>query len=438
MNDIVLKIPTLSRKYFNFDDLKKKFVSDDKRLIVDSFQKFIEFNRRAFNFLGIKAEVFYEERVNNYLLSVESTKYSGVIPLRSAVNGLITGFLTVVGMYKEEINDIIPLIESDNFKPEFESTLPIKTQNVIPTPKYFDCSKFIDLYERAEKFHWQRFLNRKMTQNRPRNTDWISYSIKSFDPNQVFLFPNNINLLTTSHPEWQSLQYVLDLSISELYSTETPASLKLHYANKLNRLKNHYDKNKLKPIKSVAIHSSDPMIIKDLKVIANRILANTPEDQYAWKIDHSKLFERYVQYTFKLLAQKNGARLLYNPHYNIGGQRPVWALNYIEPDLIYSKNGFDIVVETKYKSHMYNTDTKTEELYTTFREDFHQTLAYSSFNTSQKKKTMLVYPYNKFKVFPIITHNKFNNCTNTTFLVGVPISKFKIPEIVEQLQEIVC
>jgi hypothetical protein len=86
---------------------------------------------------------------------------------------------------------------------------------------------------------------------------------------------------------------------------------------------------------------------------------------------------------------------------------------------------------------MYNWDSNSEELHNTFQEDFHQVLAYSSFNTMQRKKTIIVYPYNEFRCYSTTAHSSLNECENVAYLIGIPISKAKIPEVVDSLQEIV-
>ena len=230
---------------------------------------------------------------------------------------------------------------------------------------------------------------------------------------------------------------MLDLAITEIKSLRTPISLRMHYASILNRLERSYDKESLFPTNYIAIRSSDPVIIKELKSIANLILADTSDIRCAWRIDYSRFFERYTQYLFAQLAHKIGARIINNPHYSISGKKPAWALEYLEPDLVMIKEGDQVVVDAKYKSHMYNWDSKSVELHDTFREDFHQVLAYSSFNSTQQKKAIIAYPYKEFKCYSTVVHSSLNECENHAYFIGTPISKIKIPEVVDSLHDLV-
>ncbi len=434
-DNTVLTLQVLNSDSFSMEKLKS-LLSGDKRRFERDIQKLITLNKKAFDFLGIEARGVYDDNFN-YSLRLDSSKYSGVIPIRSAGSGLISGYLKITGRYGEEIDDILPLLRDENFTPEFGDSMPISINAAVAPPKYIECAKYVDIYEQAERFHWQKFSNRSITQSRSRNTDWTRYSLNSFDPSNALRYPNKINLLTTDHAEWMILQYVLDLAISEIKSLRTPISLRMHYASILDRLERSYDKGSLVPTDHIAIHSSDPVIIKELKSIANLILADTSDIRCAWRIDYSRFFERYIQYLFTQLAHKCGARIINNPHYSISGKIPAWALKYLEPDLVMTKEGDQVVVDAKYKSHMYNWDSNSEELHDTFREDFHQVLAYSSFNHTQQKKAIIAYPYKEFKCYSTVVHSSLNECENHAYLIGIPISKVKIPEIVDSLNKLV-
>lgn len=139
---------------------------------------------------------------------------------------------------------------------------------------------------------------------------------------------------------------------------------------------------------------------------------------------------------FGQLAHKKGARVVNNPHFGISGQKPVWALKYLEPDLVMTREGDQIVVDAKYKSHMYNRDSNSEELHDTFREDFHQVLAYTSFSIAKQKKNVIVYPYKEFKYYKTTAYSSLNDCVNDTFLIGVPISKAAVNDIISSLENL--
>ena len=430
----ILTLQVLTSETFSMEKLKG-LISGDKRRLEKDIQTLIKLNKKAFDYLEIKPEGKYDNG-NNYSLCLITSKYSGVIPLRSAKTGRVCGYLKVVGRYGEETDEIIPLLEDEDFTPEFDNTMLIGRDIAIAPPKYIECAKYVDKYVQAERFHWQKFTSSIIIQRRPRNTDWVKYSLDSYNPNNALKYPNRVNELTTEHSEWAALKYVLSLAVSELRSNRAPKSIKLHYAGIIERLGRSFDRDDLQVIDHIDVHSSDPIIIKELKAIANLILEDASDIRCAWRIDYAMFFERYVQYIFAQLAHKKAARIIKNPKFNISGPKPVWALDHLEPDLIMIKDGDQVVVDAKYKSHMYNIGSNSTELHDVFREDFHQVLAYSSFSTKQQKKTVIVYPSKKIRCYPTIVHSKLNECENKAFLIGVPISKKAIVDIVDSLNKI--
>ncbi len=434
MNNTILTLPVLSSNTFTMDKLKN-FLSGDKRKFERDIQKLIGLNKKAFDYLKIDARGQYDDSFN-FSLCLKSSEYSGVVPLRSARTGLICGNLKVVGRYGEDIDGVLPLLKDEDFAPDFDNTMLIGADMAVAPPKYIECVKYVDKYVQADRFHWQKFSNRKITQTKPRNTDWAAYSLKSYNPNNVFKYPNNVNELTTEHAEWAALKYVLSLAISELRANTTPKSIKSHYADIIRRLECTFYRDDLQIVDHIDVHSSDPIIIKELKAAANLILKNTSDIRCAWRIDYSCFFERYVQYIFAQLAHKRGARVFNNPHFRINGPKPVWALKYLEPDLVMIKDGDQVVVDAKYKSHMYNCDSNSTELHDVFRDDFHQVLAYSSFSSAQQKRAIIAYPYKEFKCYTTTVCSSLNECENRAFLIGLPISKAAIIDAVDSLNKI--
>ena len=147
---------------------------------------------------------------------------------------------------------------------------------------------------------------------------------------------------------------------------------------------------------SFKIHFSDPVIIKKLKTQGNKILKRNFEEITSWRIDFSLLFEKYVQFIFNQVSLEIGAIQLNN--YKIRRSShfsPLWSLNYLEPDIILMKNNLDIVIDAKYKSHLFNLKSTTEELKEEHRKDLHQLLAYTAFTKNKNKVGILCYPYSK-------------------------------------------
>lgn len=95
------------------------------------------------------------------------------------------------------------------------------------------------------------------------------------------------------------------------------------------------------------------------------------------------------------------------------------------------------VIDAKYKSHIFNWNDYSNDLRDTFRHDFHQILAYCSFNSMQTKNAMLVYPFNDF-VFHKIKINSSLALTNVNvYFVGIPLDKNKIEYVKEKLNQII-
>jgi 5-methylcytosine-specific restriction endonuclease McrBC regulatory subunit McrC len=46
-----------------------------------------------------------------------------------------------------------------------------------------------------------------------------------------------------------------------------------------------------------------------------------------------------------------------------------WSLSYLEPDIVIMKNELEIIVDAKYKSHLFNLKGATEELKEEHRKD---------------------------------------------------------------------
>jgi hypothetical protein len=433
-NDTVLPLQVLSSNTFTMDKLKD-FLSGDKRKFERDIQRLISLNKKAFDYLRIDASGQYDDSFN-FSLCLKSSEYSGVVPLRSARTGLICGYLKVVGRYGEDIDEVLPILRDEDFTPDFDNTMSIGGDMAVAPPKYIECAKYVDKYVQADRFHWQKFLSRKISQTRPRNTDWAMYSLKSYNPYNALKFPNSVNELTTEHAEWAALKYALSIAISELRSNTTPRSIKSHYRDIIERIEHTGVIDNLQVVDHIDVHASDPIIIKELKSIANLILDDASDIRCAWRIDYSRFFERYVQYIFEQLAHKRGARVFNNPHYGINGQKPVWAIKYLEPDLVMIKDGDQVVVEAKYKSHMYNWDSNSTELHDVYRDDFHQVLAYSSFSSAQQKRAIIAYPYKEFKCFTTIVRSCLNECDTKAFIIGVPISKPSILDTVDSLNKI--
>ena len=182
---------------------------------------------------------------------------------------------------------------------------------------------------------------------------------------------------------------------------------------------------------------SDPVVIKKLKEVANRVLQNASSSHNAWRLDFAEFFERYVQYLLKEVAKTKGARITCNPHFPVYGNRPAWTLKYIEPDIIIDKSDVQYIIDAKYKSHIYQVNGDSEQLRETFREDFHQVLAYSSFSGTRQKHVMLIYPSDHFVSRELDVLSGINGYSTKAYLVGIPLKKSDLEETKQKLSSLI-
>jgi len=146
MNNITLNV--LNTTSISSDKLKP-LLGKDRRNVEKDLEKLIRINKPSWDFLGIK--VATEILPAKYSLILETSNYSGVVPLRSAGSGLYTGALHVNGRYddgEDAVSELLPLISCAEFTSEFEESLPIKEGSPLPPPNFIECARFVDIYER--------------------------------------------------------------------------------------------------------------------------------------------------------------------------------------------------------------------------------------------------------------------------------------------------
>lgn len=430
------KLPTLSTTYWYSDKLRESWKWRE-RSMETVMQKFIDLNKRNLDYLGITVSI--ETMGGKLALKIVTSKYIGTIPIKSPMNGKEVGDLVVVGRFGEDASELINLLDS-SVRPEYSDEFRLVQDSQLTPPIYIECCKFVDLYLQAEKSHWNKFTNRVESQREPSaSTMWGEYALrKSRNPLEFTKFRNKRNILTSSHPEWAQLNFVLKNVIRELESSRTPLRTRLIYSSQMSLLKIRLNDKAIIPTDHVRIHMSDPLVIKQLKEVANIILNNKVKEKLAWRLDYAEFFERYIQYLLGDVAKKKGAQVITNPHYGISVDRlPAWGLNYLEPDLILQKSEEQIVIDAKYKSHMFNWYDYSDELKETFRHDLHQVLAYCSLNALAIKRAIIAYPYNEFFYRKMRVSSPLASSTVTVYLIGVPLEKQRINEIKDGLNKII-
>jgi hypothetical protein len=424
---------------------KKWFRNADRRYLSESLQKFIDYNRDLFDFLGVTPHI--EGSGKDVSLNFRSDRFIGVIPLRSPDNGKQIGDFVVRPRYTSandqfsEYVEIVNLLESE-ILPEFKHSIPLLSHNNLKPPVYLEAMKFVKLLKKAIKINWRKFQTTTKVYRYPKSqVDWKEYVEKEFDPSRRLLFPCHDNILSKLHSEFFELKYVYSIAKSEINSFRTPQDIKYQFQDVFAYLDSHLYDFSEKSTTELHVHYSDPVIIKELKKQGNKILKRNFEEITAWRIDFSLLFERYVQYIFGQISSEIGATQLNN--YKIrrySSVNPPWSLSYLEPDIILMKNELEIIIDAKYKSHLFNLKGTTEELKEEHRKDLHQLLAYTTFSRNKNKIGILCYPFSEHFLLELDYISTFSNVGSKIFLVGVPMQKSKINDfkklIIENISKV--
>ena len=430
------KLPTLSSVYWSSEKLKQSWKWSD-RSMESVMQRFVDLNNRNLSYLGICANI--ETIDGKPAIKLSTSNYIGAIPILSPMNGKAVGDLVVSGRFGENAGELITMLDN-SIKPEYSDEFRLVQDSQMTPPIFIECCKYIETYIEAEHFKWQKFSNVTKKERRSEGTTlWSEYAQRiTQNPLEFSSFKNKRNILSTDHPEWAQLNYVLQIAISELESPRVPIRTRATYSSRLAQLRIKLKGKTILPTNAIKVRMSDPLIIKRLKELAIIILNNKTNEKLAWRMDYAEFFERYVQFLMAEIAKKKGVREINNPHYGISVKNsPQWLLHYLEPDMVLQKYDEQLVVDAKYKSHMFNWNDESDELKETFRHDFHQILAYCSLNSMPTKQGMLVYPFcdfvcHKTKVNSTITHSEA-----TVYLVGIPIEKKRISEIEDKLSNII-
>ena len=431
------KLPTLATVYWSSDKLKQSWKWND-RSMESIMQRFIDLNQKNLLYLGITASI--ESLNGKPQIKLTTSKFIGAIPIISPMNGKAVGDLIVTGRFGEEAGELITLLDS-RIRPEYSDEFRLVQDSQMTPPIFMECCKYIDTYLEAEHFKWQKFTNVIKTEHQPQgSTLWNEYALRTAqNPLEFSTFKNKRNILTVDHPEWAQLNHVLKIAINELESSRAPIRTRAIYSSRIDQLKIRLKDRKILPTNNIQQRMSDPHIIKRLKEIAIIILGNKSNEKLAWRMDYAEFFEKYVQYLLAEVSKKKGARGINNPHYSIQTRNlPSWGLRYLEPDLVLMKDQDQVVVDAKYKSHMFNWDDDSDDLKDTFRHDFHQILAYCSLNSSSTKQALLVYPFSDVTSHKLTVNNSLTHSEADVYLVGIPIEKNRIKEIREELGKIIA
>lgn len=394
---------------------------------------FLLYNKPSLSFLSIEAKLAED---GTQTLIFEPKEKIGCAPLYSPINGKVCSSIIVTGNLKEDISEILPLIDDDvEIKYSDKLILPFKSS--IKPPIYFECAKYLDQYIIAQRLHWKKFISEERIEHSPSSsTQWGKYATKSYDPNQTLKYPNKKNLLSVNHTEWRELNFVLKKCLDELCNIHTPLTSRRAYKTKVEDLRRKTDLLHVDKPTELKIRTSDPIEIKKLKEIGNRIINSITSEYRAWNVNFSKLFESYVQYIFKRVAFQIGGQSYSNNKLSISGPRRNWGLAYLEPDIIIRKANRVIVADAKYKMHLLNSRSESvDKLKDAFRHDLHQVLAYSSFESEKNKTAIIVYPNTSFISLNQKIRGSIMPVTNNLYIVGIPWGECREGDTMMSLNE---
>ena len=113
------KLYTLDIFSFPYRELNKEW-GCDKRYGMDALQRFLLLNQRAFDFLGVRAEV--EVVGNDPYLKLYTSQYAGSVPLLSPRDGKPCGDMCIGGRFGEDISELLSIV-GNTLLPEYNDVL---------------------------------------------------------------------------------------------------------------------------------------------------------------------------------------------------------------------------------------------------------------------------------------------------------------------------
>ena len=444
MQKMFLQIPCLSesRVYSGAKTIRDELFNKkvDSRYIEVSIQHFIKLNKHLLDFIGISVDV--NGSGHDLEMKFVSSNYAGAIPVKQPYDGIVHGDLQVLPRFDSsnksiaELTKIISILKH-SIVPEFYESAVLTQPYQLRPPIYADAIKYIELFEAAYHYRWQKFNAISRTHSYPKSgTRWDKYALKVSDPNKALLFPAVDNVLSIDHREWQQLRYVFDIAKASLNEPSVPTSIKYTYQTRLAQLE-----KKVESIVPVSVdyfnkNTHDPMCITRLKDQANLLLKQNTSICSAWRIDIAELFERYVQHVVSKAASEISGKAIPNHKIWANGNVPFWGLRYLEPDIYVRLSDMVIMADAKYKSNMYASAVSSDTLKETHRSDLHQLLAYCSFEPQKKKAGILFYPNSQVSYKKMYYTGISSGSDCAVVLFGIPFAANSISDNVKAIKEL--
>lgn len=443
MDKLFLKMPCLSEsKQYSRKEIYEKLFDKkvDKRYLETAVQKFLQLNRSMFEFLGIDTVVGgFDQELS---VAFASSRYIGAIPVRMPYDGKVHKDFQVVPRFQTEENDfshltrMLSMLEY-SICPEYDNSALLSLPLQLRPPVYYESVKYLDLFQKAQKHHWQKFNMITRNHSQPKaSTQWNQYVLASYDPQKATVFPAHDNVPSVDHEEWRKLRYVLDIAVGAITDSSVPVSLKCKYDSSVKMALSSVKSIPASPVSHFEIRASDPPYIKALKQQANTLLRGNSTVCAAWRMDIAALFERFTQYVVQKSVEPLAGSIISNHKISAYGDLPVWGLKYIEPDILVRLNPWSIMADAKYKAHFYSQGKSSQILKDSFRDDLHQLLSYCAFEPQARKTGVLFYPSSSFGKRRFEFYDKFSGSQNSVYICGIPFDAFQANDTIMQLKEL--
>jgi hypothetical protein len=416
---------------------KKWFKKADRRALGESLQKFISYNRASFDFLEITPSMVGTDQRSSVVF--RTSRFIGAVPLRAPDNGKQIGDFVVTPRFVgrdlfEDYIEILDLLGSE-ISPEVVESLPLVSGRNFRPPFYLEAVKFVVSLERLLKQQWRKFDCSEVTHLEPvGQINWKKYTQLEYKPEHKLRFPVRKNLLSEIHREYGEIRYAFDICNKELSSPSTPVRVRTAFRPRLSFIERRLYLHKPIPTDVINIKASDSPSVKECKIQANRILTRELADSTAWRVDFNDVFEKFVQHIFGEFARSIGGKLSANPRIRAQGSRFFsWELRQLEPDAVLRTDELVVVIDAKYKSHLYNKFESSELLKDDFRRDLHQIMAYTSFTGTDQKLAVICYPSSEMESKSTQFRDTLNDVSNRLLIIGIPLKRSIIPDAVRHI-----
>ncbi len=421
-----------------------KTILADRRYVNESNEKFLSLNKQNLAYLNINAHI------ENDRIVFESNELIGAIPLRFPDNGsgkYLTD-LVIKPRYQPKnsfennwFNWVAQLANFSNYDLTIErdNQLPLTRLSGTKSPRYLLAQKVIlSFYDVMMGHSWRKFDNFRKTKSRPiGNVYWDSYARNSFNPQRRLEFETSVNSISENHEDFRRALLILNEAVDEIHSARTPTNIRIDTQRIISKIKKNVTFSPLPSTpqtqREFATLPSDSHNLKLLKDSLNAFLADKREDNYSWRIDFSKLFEKYVQQIIWKIADstENNQRIGNNYSANYPRRISLLLPKYLEPDIIARLGNTQIIVDSKYKSYYYprqgeTIDSQRERM----RADIHQIIAYTRLIDSEI--ALLIAPSPDNLSMELVNYSKIS-----IGIVGLPIDVMRANYNTQRIAEFV-